>query len=49
MSYNEKKLLICANSNDMVDEDHFITLCNVYNDLRVKYLPSSLYVNPNAH
>ena len=27
----------------------FIILCNVYNDLRVKYLPSYLYMNPSVH
>ena len=46
---NERKCLICANSNDIEDEFHFIILCNVYNDLRVKYLPSYLYTNPSVH
>ena len=46
---NERKCLICANSNDIEDEYHFIILCNVYNDLRVKYLPSYLYTNPSVH
>ena len=42
---NERK---CANSNEIDDEYHFIILCNVYNDLRVKYLPSYLYINPSV-
>ena len=46
---NERKCLICANSNDIEDEYHFIILCNVYNDLRVKYQSSYLYTNPSVH
>ena len=45
----ERKCLLCGNSNDIEDEHHFIILCKVYNDLRVKYLPSYLYMNPSVH
>ena len=46
---NERKCLLCANSNDIEDEYHFIILCNVYDDLRVQYLPYYLYMNPSVH
>ena len=46
---NERKCLLCANSNDIDDEYHFIILNNVYEDLRVKYLTSYLFINPSVH
>ena len=42
--FEDRKCNVC---NDIEDEFHFVILCSKYNDLRKRFLPQSLYVNPS--
>ena len=43
-NYEERKCILC---NDIEDEYHFVVICTKFYDLRVKYLPKSLYTKPS--
>ena len=42
--YEKRKCILC---DDIEDEYHFVAICIKYHDLRVKYLPKSLYIKPS--
>ena len=44
IDYADRKCNIC---NDIEDEFHFVICCCKYIDLRKRYLPKSLYINPS--
>ena len=39
----------CTLCNDIEDEFHFVVICVKFYDLRTKYLPKSLYINPSMY
>ena len=39
----------CNLCNDIEDEYHFVVICVKYYDLRIKYLPKTLYTNPSMY
>ena len=43
-NFEDRKCLTC---NEIEDEFHFVVNCVKFHDLRVKYLPKSLYVRPS--
>ena len=43
-TYEERKCIVC---NEIEDEYHFVIDCIKYHDLRIKYLPKSIYVKPS--
>ena len=43
-NFENRKCLIC---NEIEDEFHFVINCVKFHDLRVKYLPKSLYIKPS--
>lgn len=46
IDYADRKCNLC---NDIEDEFHFVVCCPKYIDLRKKYLPKQLYLNPRMH
>ena len=44
--FADRKCNVC---NDVEDEFHFVILCCKYIDLRKRFLPKSLYVNPSMY
>ena len=42
--YADRKCNIC---DDIEDEYHFVVRCTRFHNLRIKYLPKSLYTNPS--
>ena len=45
--YNERYCLTC-NSIDLEDEYHFLLICNMYTDIRRKYINTYYYKTPSV-
>ena len=46
IEYRDRKCCVC---NDIEDEFHFVLICERFHELRKKYLPKDLYINPSMY
>ena len=46
IEYADRKCNVCE---DIDDEYHFVVCCPRFHNLRIKYLPKSLYINPSMY